>query len=80
VQAFIYASQTLVNGAVPLSRLFLLLLLLHPPLGSDLPSQRGKSGSDITISVSAVKGTTLPAPLLEHGIIQPHNVKDKKYI
>jgi len=60
----------LVNGAVPLSATVFASVTAAPPLGSDFTVTAGQSGSDITISVTAVKGTTYPPPLLEHGIIQ----------
>src|SRR5208283_4335761 len=56
-----YASETLVNGAVPLSATVFASVTTAPPLGSDFTVTAGQSGSDITISVTAVKGTTLPA-------------------
>ena len=59
-----YASQTLVNGAVPLSPTVFASVTAAPPLGSDFTVTAGQSGSDITISVTAVKGTTLPAAVV----------------
>jgi MSHA pilin protein MshA len=59
-----YASQTLVNGAVPLSPTVFASVTAAPPLGSDFHVTAGQSGSDITISVDQVKGTTLPAAVV----------------
>jgi MSHA pilin protein MshA len=56
-----YASQTLFNGAVPLSPTVFASVTGTPPLGSDFGVTAGQNGSDITISVNSVKGTTITA-------------------
>ena len=54
-----YASQTLTNGAVPLSATVFASVTNAPPLGSDFTVTAGLNNSDITISVNAVKGTAI---------------------
>jgi MSHA pilin protein MshA len=54
-----YASQTLANGAVPSSPTVFASVTATPPLGSDFTVTAGQSGSNITISVNAVKGTAI---------------------
>jgi MSHA pilin protein MshA len=56
-----YASQTLVNGAVPTAASVLNSVgTPTPDVGSDFTVGTSSSGSNITISVTVVKGTTLP--------------------
>ena len=56
-----YASQTLVNGAVPTAASVLGSVTTTPDLGSDFTASAGALvGSDIPIKITAVKGSTLP--------------------
>ena len=54
-----YASQTLVNGAMPLSATVLASVTATPPLGSDFTATATASGSDIAILITSVKGTAV---------------------
>jgi len=54
-----YASQTLVNGAMPLSATVLASVGAAPPLGSDFAATATASGSDIAILITSVKGTAV---------------------
>ena len=55
-----YASQTLLNGAVPAAASVMASVTSTPPLGSDFTVAAGPlSGNDIPISVTAVKGNTV---------------------
>ena len=54
-----YASETLANGAVPLSPTVLASVTATPYLGSDFNATAVASGSDIVITITAVKGTAV---------------------
>lgn len=54
-----YASQTLANGAVPLSASVLASVTTTPPLGSDFTATAAASGSDIVITITGVKGNAV---------------------
>jgi MSHA pilin protein MshA len=54
-----YASETLANGAVPLSATVLASVTATPPLGSDFTATATASGSDIAILITSVKGTAV---------------------
>ena len=56
-----YASQTLANGAVPLSASVFASVTGTPNVGSDFGVTAGQRSSDITISVNTVKGNAITA-------------------